>query len=658
VVHAGSSDVDPRSQELTALVGNCFTGLSLGTYGILDSGASVHVVNDINLFSKVQSCNILLSGLSGDTRCRKIGEVDLRVGCDSKQVRLRLRNVYYMPTCKLNLISVGRLVRDKATVHFSDSDPYFELQGSRVELERRGPLLLVPMAAWTERKSKIVGVQGSNVAPLALGPSAQWREELGSLGSNSETETLSETSVLAATRVDLSQQGQRADVDLSNVVIPPNLEVIDAGMVTLDKMAARLGFAPGRVVDGMRKRNQLKGVTVRGKGPGVAEERHNTEATRVGNSSKQPTVHRRREMSKATSPFHTIHSDVACPLIKSFGGNEYFVTFIDDFTRYSVVYPMAHKSEVPERFEEFLRLVRKFGDVVGRKFKIQRLISDGGGEYTSERMDELTRRWHIDHRITPPHTPEMNGVAERFNQTVVRVANRMLTGACLAAPFWALAIQYATDVINVLPSSRRGDRCSHELLFGNVPRLNMFRVFGADCYVHKHDRNKFGDAARKGLFVGLSPSKERWLVFHPDLRTVTEEKHCVCVEDMESRRNYLRTYDDLEESRDTDALAFPFSTSRKISIPKCDGFRSGGYFSRVTSCAVLQWTSLCLGVPVGATTARMRWRMNSASRTRRPRLAAVAVFTRTNARRPPKFSSRIEDACRSRWGSPLSTLRQ
>ena len=51
-------------------------------------------------------------------------------------------------------------------------------------------------------------------------------------------------------------------MDLPNVVIPPNLEVIDAGMVTLDKMAARLGFAPGRVVDGMRKRNQLKGVTV------------------------------------------------------------------------------------------------------------------------------------------------------------------------------------------------------------------------------------------------------------------------------------------------------------------------------------------------------------------------------------------------------------
>ena len=56
-------------------------------------------------------------------------------------------------------------------------------------------------------------------------------------------------------------------------------------------------------------------------------------------------------------------------------------------------------------------------------------------------------------------------------------------------------------------------------------RTQHVRVFGADCYVHKHDRNKLGDAAR-GVFVGLSPSA---VVFHPDLRTVTR-RSIMCVE--------------------------------------------------------------------------------------------------------------------------------
>ena len=73
-----------------------------------------------------------------------------------------------------------------------------------------------------------------------------------------------------------------------------------------------------------------------------------------------------------------IHSDVCGKIgAKSLGGGEYFVTFIDDHTRYAWVYILQHKSEVFQRFQEWKALVEKSS---GRKIKIFR--SDNRGKYT------------------------------------------------------------------------------------------------------------------------------------------------------------------------------------------------------------------------------------------------------------------------------------
>ena len=59
-------------------------------------------------------------------------------------------------------------------------------------------------------------------------------------------------------------------------------------------------------------------------------------------------------MYQSTKPLDLIHSDVCGPLsVNSIGGSRYFVTFIDNFSRYIVVYPMKHKSEVHQKFTEY-----------------------------------------------------------------------------------------------------------------------------------------------------------------------------------------------------------------------------------------------------------------------------------------------------------------
>jgi len=82
-----------------------------------------------------------------------------------------------------------------------------------------------------------------------------------------------------------------------------------------------------------------------------------------------------------------VHSDVCGKIsTKSIGGAEYFLTFIDDKTRYVWVYTLKHKAEVFDRFVEWKALVEKQS---GQKLKVLR--TDNGGEYTSNKFEEFLR---------------------------------------------------------------------------------------------------------------------------------------------------------------------------------------------------------------------------------------------------------------------------
>ena len=75
---------------------------------------------------------------------------------------------------------------------------------------------------------------------------------------------------------------------------------------------------------------------------------------------------------------------------------------------------MKHKSETFETFKEFQNEVETHHNK-----KIKFLQSDRGGEYLSYEFDLYLKQHGIVSQVTPPGTPQRNGVSERRNHTLL-----------------------------------------------------------------------------------------------------------------------------------------------------------------------------------------------------------------------------------------------
>ncbi|KAL0439559.1 UNVERIFIED_CONTAM: hypothetical protein Slati_2438900 [Sesamum latifolium] len=103
-------------------------------------------------------------------------------------------------------------------------------------------------------------------------------------------------------------------------------------------------------------------------------------------------------------------------------GYSYFITFIDDRSRYGYVYMMRYKSEAFGRFKEYRLVVE---NQTGHKIKALR--SDRGVEYLSGEFINYLKENEILSQWTPPGMPQLNGVAERRTRTLLDMVRSMMS---------------------------------------------------------------------------------------------------------------------------------------------------------------------------------------------------------------------------------------
>ncbi|GKD15603.1 retrovirus-related pol polyprotein from transposon TNT 1-94, partial [Tanacetum coccineum] len=137
-------------------------------------------------------------------------------------------------------------------------------------------------------------------------------------------------------------------------------------------------------------------------------------------------------VKRKTKPLDMIYTDIwDLKSLHTEGGNKYFITFIDDCTKYCYVYLLKSKDEAIDKFVLYKTKVK---NQLSRKIKV--VGSDRGGAYASPFAD-LYAKHGIRHEFTAPYSPQQNGIAEKKNRTLKEMVNAMLKSFGLSQDIYA-----------------------------------------------------------------------------------------------------------------------------------------------------------------------------------------------------------------------------
>ena len=165
-------------------------------------------------------------------------------------------------------------------------------------------------------------------------------------------------------------------------------------------------------------------------------------------------------------------------------GFSYFITFTNDFSRFGYVYLMRHKSEAFDKFKEFKNEVE---NQLGKSIKALR--SDRGGEYLSQEFNDHLGDCGIILEWTPPGTPQLNGVSERRNRTLLDMVRSMISHSDLPISFWGYALETAAFILNRAPT-KAVEGTPFEQWHGKKPILSFLKIWGCEAFVKRLLSNK------------------------------------------------------------------------------------------------------------------------------------------------------------------------
>ncbi|KAL0034473.1 hypothetical protein WJX79_004176 [Trebouxia sp. C0005] len=166
-----------------------------------------------------------------------------------------------------------------------------------------------------------------------------------------------------------------------------------------------------------------------------------------------------------------IHVDVCGPLqVPSRGGAKYIATFLDDYSKLSIVRTIPQKSGVAQAMQEVLQMLEtRSGN------KLQTARTDRGNEHLNDATSAFFKAKGVTHQTIPPYTPQHKGAAERINRTLMERTWAMLKDAKLSDNMWAEAVTTANYIRNRSPISQNA-KTPWEAFSGKRPDVSNMRV--------------------------------------------------------------------------------------------------------------------------------------------------------------------------------------
>ncbi|MBW0543082.1 hypothetical protein O181_082797 [Austropuccinia psidii MF-1] len=177
---------------------------------------------------------------------------------------------------------------------------------------------------------------------------------------------------------------------------------------------------------------------------------------------KFPKLPFQHSFQESTSLLENIHMDLCGPIsTPSLAGARYFMLLVDQFSGYISI--------------KFLKQKR--------------------GEFKNNSFRNFIRTEGIKHVLSPPYTPQHNGIAERANRSVIEKTRCLLLQSKLPTKYWAEAAATATMLCNMV---RKGNKTPYEVWHKLAPPINNLRPFGCKTWV------RIPESARTGKFDAVS----------------------------------------------------------------------------------------------------------------------------------------------------------
>ena len=218
--------------------------------------------------------------------------------------------------------------------------------------------------------------------------------------------------------------------------------------------------------------------------------------------------------NRAKSPFELVHTDIWGPCrTTSTLGFQYFVTFIDDYSRCTWLFLMKNRAELYSIFKKIYAEI-----MIQFNISIRVLRSDNARKYFSSPFISFMSQHGILHQSSCAHTSQQNGVAEHKNRHLIETTYTLLLHYHVPFRFWGDAVLTACYLINRIPSSVLHDQISHSLLFLDQPLYFLPPyVFGCTCFVHilTPRQDMLSAKATKCIFLGYSRLQKGYRCYSP-----------------------------------------------------------------------------------------------------------------------------------------------
>jgi hypothetical protein len=277
----------------------------------------------------------------------------------------------------------------------------------------------------------------------------------------------------------------------------------EAASVSIEEVHARLNHLPFLAVRRLVRDKSIDGVPDH-----VVDTKAHDKFCEDCTNGKLSRAPHTKPAAQAERPLRRVFSDVHGPIpVHSRQGHYYWVTFIDDYSRFPAVYFIANKSNI---FTAFRRYKVWAENITGQRIGIFR--DDKGTEYMSTEFDKFLIEARVRREHSIRDTPQQLGVAERMNCSIAKGITTALSQSGLAHTWWEDAVVHWLYAKIRLPSSITAPLTPFELFYGCKPSLTLAHPFGCLAYVHlqKDQHPPLTSHATQCILIGYPTDYKAW----------------------------------------------------------------------------------------------------------------------------------------------------